>query len=47
MLRFIALRGEHPTYEIMLCKRGTSVINTNFFRNACAKNEKTKKKFEF
>ena len=31
---------QHPTYVIMLYKRGTSMISANFFRNACAKNEK-------
>ena len=31
---------QHPTYVIMLCKRGTSMICANFSRNACGKNDK-------
>ena len=31
---------QHPTYVIMLCKRGTSMISANFFRNTCEKNER-------
>ena len=31
---------QHPTYVIMLCKRETSMISANFFRNECVKNEK-------
>ena len=36
---------QHPTYVIMLCKCGTSMISTNFFWNVCVKYEKKLKNF--